>query len=103
MRKLKQVQDIVQHILQTEPDTRNSDDLLVTKVCGQINKECLTLPFCVVMTNRKQLGLPSLKSIDRSRRKLQRAYPDLRANETVEAFRELEEEKYEAYGKRACL
>jgi hypothetical protein len=103
MNSIKKVQDIVQHILQTEPDTRNSDDLLVTKVCGKINEDCLTLPFCVVMTNRKALGLPSLKSIDRSRRKLQRAYPELRANETVEAFRELEEEKYEAYGKRACL
>lgn len=103
MKSIKKVQDIVQHVLETEPDTRNSDDLLVAKVCGEINGECLMLPFCVVMTNRKKLGLPSLKSIDRCRRKLQRAYPELRANDTVEAFRELEEEKYEAYGKRACL
>lgn len=103
MHKIKQVQDIVQHILETEPDTRNSDDLLVAKVCGQINKDCLMLPFSVVMTNRKQLGLPSLKSIDRSRRKLQRAYPELKANDTVEAYRELEEEKYKNYGKAVIV
>ena len=103
MESIKKTQDIVKHILETEPDTRNSDDLLLAKVFGYINKECLMLPFCVVLTNRKTLGLPSIKSVDRSRRKLQNAYPELRANATVEGFRIVEEQKYENYGKMVCL
>lgn len=103
MYKIKKVQDVVQLILETQPETRNSDDKLVVKVFGYINQDCITLPFCVVLANRKQLGLPSLKSIDRCRRKLQRAYPELRANKEVEEFREELEQKYENYGKMVCL
>ena len=103
MKRIKKVQDTVQFILETQPDTRNSDDLLLAKVFGSINKDCLMLPFSVVLTNRKALGLPSIKSVDRCRRKLQRAYPELKASEEVEAFREEEQFKYENYGKMVCL
>ena len=103
MKRIKKVQETVQFILETQPETRNSDDVLLAKVFGIINKDCLMLPFSVVLTNRKTLGLPSIKSVDRCRRKLQRAYPELRASKEVEAFREEEQLKYENYGKMVCL
>ena len=103
MKKIKEVQNIVQLMLETQPETRSSDDKLLVKVFGYINQDCLTLPFCVVLANRKNLGLPSVKTIDRCRRKLQRAYPELKANKEVEEFREELEFKYEQYGKMVCL
>ena len=99
MKELKKTQDHVKHVLETIPESRNSDDVLYTKVCESINSISVTLPFKQVLAQRKQLGLPSLKSIDRARRKLQKAYPELRANTVVEVFRELEEEKYKEYAK----
>lgn len=100
MQKLKQTQDIVKHILETQPDTRNSDDLLYAKVCEYSNKSCLTLPFCMVITNRKTLGIPPFESVRRTRQKLQAAHSELSATDTVEVFRAVEEIKYRNYARQ---
>lgn len=100
MKKIKQTSDIVKHILETQPDTRNSDDLLYSKVCEHINRDCISYPFYFVITNRKQFGIPPFESVRRSRQKLQSAYPHLAGNAEVGAGRIENEEIMKNYARR---
>ena len=99
MKKFKKTEDFVKEILTRNPLTRSDDDLLYAVVCEKVNKDTLMLPFCVVVTNRKSMGLPSFKSVERCRRKLQNEFPELCANSYVEGYRILEEEEYKNYGR----
>lgn len=101
--EFKKIQDIVQEVLRKYPDTRSSDDYLYIRVCEFVSAESVTLPFCVMLSHRKELGIPSFKSVERCRRKLQRAYPELCASTTVEALREIEEGRYKSYGRKVSV
>lgn len=103
MESLKKTEDIVKRLLETYPETRSSDDVLYARVCEYVCKTVGELPFPVVLMHRKKLGIPSYKSVERSRRKLQGAFPELCANADIEAFRKVEEEKYKNYGKKVSL
>lgn len=83
MKYIKQTSDMVKEILQTVPATRNSDMLLYYHVCLEIDKTVLKLPFWLVLLDLKAYGLPPIASVGRARRKLQRAYPELRADKKV--------------------
>lgn len=98
--EFKKIQDIVRMVLRTYPETRNSDDYLYIRVCETVNAESVTLPFRTMMLHRKELGIPSFKSVERSRRKLQNAFPELCASTTVEVLRNIEEERYKSYGRQ---
>ena len=101
--ELKKTNDLVKYVLKKYPETRSSDDCLYVRVCETVNCESITLPFCVIMSHRKELGIPSFKSVERCRRKLQKAYPELCASTTVEALREIEEDIYKSYGKKVLV
>ena len=101
--ELKKTNDIVKYVLQRYPETRSCDDKLYIRVCEIVNEEYVTLPFCVFMTHRREFGIPSFKSVERCRRKLQKAYPELCASTTVEALREIEEDIYKSYGKKVLV
>ena len=89
----KGVLDATKYILTNYPNTRNDDYLLFSKVVERINPSIKGLKFNFVLDNNKELHLPSFKTIERHRRKLQKENPELRANEsTTEARSELEEE-----------
>lgn len=87
MKKIKQTQELVQQILEKVPQTRNSDMLLYYHVCLELNRSATKLPFWMVLLDLKSYGLPPIGSVGRARRKLQRAFPHLRADDKVEAFR----------------
>ena len=97
MKDIKKTSDIVKFILQTNPQTRNCKDYLVRCVHAHINKDCLGMTYEQVMMNRKALGLPPYGSITRSMRKLQKAYPELRASDEVDAWRKVNEEIVKDY------
>lgn len=99
MKDMKTTENLVKELLQDNVLARNNDDYLTLSVYSRINPEVVTRPLQFVLTNRKALGLPSLKSIERARRKLQRKYPELSANAIVEAFREQNEKDYIAYAR----
>ena len=92
MKNIKKTQDLVKHFLETQPDTRNSDDLLYFKVCEHLNKRCLNMSFATVILNRNHFHLPPFESVRRSRQKLQAAFPELAGSDEVEAQREVNEQ-----------
>lgn len=87
MKRIKETQKLVQQILENVPQTRNSDMLLYYHVCLEIDKTVLKLPFWLVLLDLKQYGLPPIASVGRARRKLQRAFPELRADPKVKEKR----------------
>jgi hypothetical protein len=101
--RLKKTSDLVHELLINEPACRNSDELLylfVARVIGQKNGfDVYKMSACEMLLRRKEYGLPSLKSVERARRKLQELNPELCADDTVEAHRMLLEEEYREYAK----
>lgn len=87
MKNIKRTQDLVKEILETVPETRNSDDELYFHVCKRINPDAMLKPFYKVVLHRKEHALPPFESVRRTRQKLQAAYPELAANADVEAQR----------------
>ena len=93
--KLRMLEPIVYDILLNDPQTRKDDYLLIEQVIDRIIPT-QDLSFKNVMINHKELGLPSLESITRCRRKLQAGNPDLVDNET-QAYREEKIDDYIQY------
>ena len=87
MKNIKQTQILVKEILEKVPQTRNSDMLLYYHVCLEIDKTVLKLPFWIVLLDLKNYGLPPIASVGRARRKLQREFPELKADPDVKAGR----------------
>ena len=87
MKNIRQTQELVHQILEKVPATRNSDMLLYYHVCLEIDKTVLKLPFWIVLLDLKSHGLPPIASVGRARRKLQRAFPELRADKKVKEKR----------------
>lgn len=79
---------IVKSILKRFPAARNSDMLLYVKVCEQVNPKVLSQPFWYALTSLKDYNLPCIETVRRTRQKLQAKYPELAADENVEAARE---------------
>ena len=83
----KTTHDLVKKILEQRPETRNSDMFLYTVLAQHIEDEkgvdITEKPFCFVLCNLKKLGLPSLESVGRARRKIQEQYPHLQSEKKV--------------------
>lgn len=92
----------VKKILETVPQTRNSDMLLYYHVCLEIDKNVLKLPFWMVLLDLKGYGLPPIGSVGRARRKLQRAFPELQACEAVKEARAENEIEFRQYARSEC-
>lgn len=95
----KGVLDATKYILTNYPDSRNDDCVLISLVVEKLNPAIKGLKFNFVLENSKILGLPSFKTIERNRRKLQRKYPELRADKEVENARAELEEEYKEFAR----
>ena len=80
MDNLMTTTEMVKELLQTRPETRNSDDILYYHVCAKINPICVNYPFCQIIQNRKSYGLPAFESVRRTRQKIQHDHPELRGD-----------------------
>lgn len=94
MAKLHKVQDTVYEILKENEETRKDDYLLVLKVLERYVSPHTHLK--TVCSKHKQLGLPSLHTIVRVRRKLQVDHPEL-MDEEKRKIRAAEAEEYKQY------
>ena len=92
--KLKQLEPIVLEILENNPKTRQDDYLLIEAVIDKFIDTNMT--FKSVMLSHRELGLPSLESITRCRRKIQAGRPELVDDET-QAYREEKIDDYIQY------
>lgn len=94
MAKIKKVQDTVYEILSEDEETRKDDYVLILRVFERYISPNTQLR--TVCQKHKQLGLPSIHTIVRVRRKLQVEHPELMDEETKK-IRSAEEEEYKQY------
>lgn len=90
------LKNIVKDTLTNIEKTRNDDYMLTYFVIKKYldEKNIKIEYFYQIMMFHKTYGLPSIESITRARRLLQRKYPELRADREIEKIRAKEEERY---------
>ena len=90
------LQNIVKDTLTNIERTRNDDYILTYFVIKKYldDRNMKIEYFYQIMMFHKTYGLPSIESITRARRLIQRKYPELRANREVEKIRAEEEKQY---------
>lgn len=99
---LKATAHIVKHVLEEDKRTRNSDSLLYLKVLEYISRrsDCpdlkdLTVPHFLL--NMKEYGFPPFESVRRNRQLIQAKYPELAAEDPIDAHRLVNEERVLEY------
>lgn len=90
------LKNIVKDTLTNIEKTRSDDYMLTYFVIKKYldDKNIKIEYFYQIMMFHKTYGLPSIESITRARRLLQRKYSELRADREVEKIRVKEEERY---------
>jgi hypothetical protein len=96
--------NLVKTILETEPQTRNSDSLLYLKVlehCAtQKDVNLHLIPVTAFLSHYiHEYDFPCFETVRRSRQKIQSEHPELKANETVQAHRKAYEPIYKDFAK----
>ena len=91
--ELSNAEKLVKRILTDYPLARDDDRYLYTKVMQKLNPKACDLPFCEVMFNLKNLGLPLYSTVSRARRNVQANNEELRGTKKKQEIRaKLEEE-----------
>lgn len=104
MKRLKELSNRVKSVLEKNESARNSDNVLYLHVLRSYGEEKgldidkMSVPM--LLLHCKDMGLPSLESMGRARRKVQEIYPELRAGDNVQAMREEQEEAYREFAKK---
>lgn len=82
--KIGVVHPIVEDVLEAMPLTRGSDDLLYIEVCKRMaDPHIMSMSFEKVLQYRANIGLPSMETVTRARRKIQENKANLRPTERV--------------------
>lgn len=95
MSDLLQVKRRVEMILEENPATRDSDDLLYLEVIRKAAPEAEHLSVGCFFRNRKNLEVPSFESVRRTRQKTQAERPELKG--TKESERRDSEAEFRAF------
>lgn len=90
MARIQNVQPLVYKALVDKPETRTDDFILVLEVLKNFITAEMRLE--TVLEHHTELGIPSFASILRSRRKLQRKYPELVNKKAAEMRAEAEKD-----------
>ena len=104
-KKLINIAKIVKDIMQTDTQARNSDSILYLRVLQRVTEatECpinvRTMSVKYFLENMNELDFPPFESVRRTRQKIQRDHPELRACEVVEIGRMENEKEYRAYAR----
>jgi hypothetical protein len=97
---IDKINDLVIYILVQNPEARNDDYILYRDYCKEVNPSALNMDFETVLLNRQQLGLASIETVGRARRKAVELNPKLAGDCYATARRRNEEEVYRDYYKR---
>lgn len=100
-RQLRGTHKLVEDILHSNQQARNSDNILMYltyKTIGAKNGVNLDqISASDFLLKREELGMPSFETIRRSRQKVQELNPELRPDRQVERFRRENEEIFRSY------
>ena len=103
MKRLKELSIRIKRILEENERARDSDNVLYLHVLRSYGEErgidVDTMSVPMLLLNCREMGLPSLESMGRARRKIQKAFPELRSSDDVQAEKELLEETYREFAK----
>ena len=103
MKRLKELSVRVKEILEKNENARNSDNVLYLHVLRSYGAERgldidkMSVPM--LLLHCKDMGLPSLESMGRARRKVQQLFPELRSCDEVQAIKEVREEAYKEFAR----
>lgn len=97
MSKVNVIETRVKEVLENSPLTRENDNLLYVTYLEEyhyvdFNKQ--------IFINYEQYGLPSFKSIERARRKIQNEEGKYKASERIEEGRKEAEKQFQDYYRR---
>ena len=88
MNNLRNMTELVKTILEQQPETRSSDNLLYIEVLRRCtNQRVLNMPVWMFYENLTEWHLPSIETVGRCRRKAQQENPHLKATAEVQDFR----------------
>lgn len=86
--KLGNLTELVKTIMEQQPETRSSDNLLYIEVLKRTTSQnVLNMPVWLFYQNLTEWQLPSIETVGRCRRKAQQENPHLKAKPEVEGFR----------------
>lgn len=78
MDKLKKIEYVVEKILETNEDARNSDDILYLYVCEYFHNGISSMSLNNFFKTRREIDCPNFASVTRARRKIFEKRPDLK-------------------------
>ena len=88
MNNLNTLTELVKTILEQQPETRSSDNLLYIEVLARYaGQNVLNMPVWAFYENLREWKLPSIETVGRCRRKIQQENPHLRATPEVQDYR----------------
>lgn len=103
MENLKTTTDMVEVIMMADPKTRSNDNLLYIRLVDMLGRrdrvDYIHMPMIAFYEQLPTLGVPTIETVGRCRRKLQQEHPELKANAEVTAFRAEREEQFRAYAR----
>ena len=100
MNKLKNTTKLVKQVLETSPAARNDDKELYLHVLSLWGVDYLMdCPYAKVLHILEELGVPSMETVGRCRRKVQQEHPELKANAEVQGFRDGLEVEFREWAK----
>jgi hypothetical protein len=97
MAKIYAIEPIVAEALQNVPATRGDNYILYIEVLRKFIDPRMSLQS--VFENHKTLGIPSLETITRCRRKLQEKHPELR-DAAADKVRRADEQEFVEYSRK---
>lgn len=98
MNNLRNMTELVRIVLEQQPETRSSDNLLYIEVLRRCtNQKVLDMPVWMFYENLTEWHLPSIETVGRCRRKAQQENPHLKATAEVQDFRCDKESEFREY------
>lgn len=101
MDSLKTIEGKVRAVLQKNEDARNDDMVLYLALCNLYLEDAGNMPLAQILTNHRELGLPSFESVGRTRRKLQERHPELSGSVRKQKIRAAGEKAYRKYARES--
>ena len=100
MSNLRTLTELVRIVLEQQPETRSSDNLLYIEVLRRCtNQKVLDMPVWMFYQNQREWQLPSIETVGRCRRKAQQENPHLKATAEVQGFRYDKETEFVQFAK----
>ena len=102
-KELQNTTELVRDILERNPKTRDSDDILYLAVLFAIGKrkgiDIRKMSIVHFFLHLLEYEFPPYRSVSRARQKLQAAYPELAGERKVKEMRQQKEEEFRDYAK----